>query len=408
MRCRFCESDLSLEMIDLVNSPASNSYLTAENLNHPEVYYPLKVMVCTDCWLVQIEESVSHCEIFDKDYSYFSSYSKSWLNHCETYAGMITKKLELDENSLVLEVASNDGYLLNYFKCRNIKCLGIEPTKSTAAICEQKGIETLVEFFGTKLATTLADQGRLMDLIIGNNVLAHVPDINDFVAGFSIVLKPNGVITMEFPHLMRLIEFKQFDTIYHEHYSYLSLYTVNKVFEKHNLCIFDVEQLPTHGGSLRIYAGHQDAKQDYISKDVINLIAKEKEFGLLSPETYQHFSDRIKSIKDDFNSFLVDCSKSNKKVVAYGAAAKGNTFLNFCGIKKDLIEYVVDASPYKMGKFMPGSHLPIVNETSIKESQPDYVVILPWNLMDEIIDQLSYVREWGCKFVIAIPELKVN
>ena len=407
MRCRFCDSELSIEMIDLINSPPSNSYLSKEKLEQPEPYFPLKVMVCSVCWLAQIDESVSHSEIFDKDYSYFSSYSKSWLSHCEKYVEMITKRLGLNENSLVLEIASNDGYLLEFFKKRGINCLGVEPTNSTAEICKQKGINTIVDFFGEKLATNISKQNGRMDLIIGNNVLAHVPNINDFVAGFSKVLAPDGVVTMEFPHLMKLIEFRQFDTIYHEHYSYLSLYTVSKIFEKHGLCVFDVEQLTTHGGSLRIYAGFVDSKQDQISKDVSSLIAEEKEFGLLNDETYRQFGDRVKSIKSDFVKFISDCSKANKKVIAYGAAAKGNTFLNYCGVKKDSIEYVVDASPYKVGRFLPGSHIPIVDEQRIKDSQPDYIVILPWNLKEEVMEQLSYVREWGCKFVIAVPELKV-
>lgn len=407
MRCRFCGSELSIEMIDLINSPPSNSYISTDNINLPEVYYPLKVMVCNDCWLAQIDESVSHSNIFDKDYSYFSSYSKSWLSHCESYVEMITKRLTLNESSLVLEVASNDGYLLDYFKNKGIKCLGVEPTNSTAEICKQKGIETIVEFFGKKLAARLSEQNRYMDLIIGNNVLAHVPDINDFVAGFSMVLKSNGVITIEFPHLMKLIEFKQFDTIYHEHYSYLSLNTVSEIFKRHNLCVFDVEQLSTHGGSLRIFAGHIDSKQHSISENVTKLIAEEKEFGLMDPEIYKQFANRVRSIKNDFNSFILNANKANKTIVAYGAAAKGNTFLNYCGIKKDLIKYVVDASPYKIGKLMPGSHLPIVDESRIKECKPDYIVILPWNLKEEIMGQLSYVKQWGCKFIIAVPEFKV-
>lgn len=407
MKCRFCQSSLAVEMIDLVNSPASNSYLTKESVNQPEVYYPLKVMVCSSCWLAQINESKSHSEIFDEDYAYFSSYSLSWLDHCESYVEMIAARLELNEESRVLEVASNDGYMLQYFKDKNIDCLGVEPTESTARICEQKGIETLVEFFGVSLAEKLVRQNKLKDLIIGNNVLAHVPDINDFVAGLSLVLKPNGVITLEFPHLMKLIDGKQFDTIYHEHYSYLSLYTVNKIFAKHDLCIFDVEKLTTHGGSLRVYASHISSKDHVIESRVDDLISEERQFGLMSADVYEKFSRRVKSIKNDLSLFLIECNKADKKIIAYGAAAKGNTLLNYCGIRVDMIEYVVDASPHKIGKYMPGSHLPIVSEERIRESKPDYIVILPWNLRDEIVEQLAYARDWGCKFIIAVPELTV-
>ena len=327
MKCRFCNNQLTHEFIDLVNAPPSNSFLTKEQLNEPEVFYPLKLMVCEKCRLVQIDEYKKSDDIFNKDYAYFSSYSKSWLDHARKYADMITGSLELNAESHVIEIGSNDGYLLQYFKGKQIPCLGIEPSANTAQAAGEKGIETLEEFFGVDLAERLAQEGSKADLIIGNNVLAHVPDINDFVSGLKIALKPGGVVTMEFPHLMRLIEENQFDTIYHEHFSYLS--------------------------------------------------------------------------------FLIEQKKQGNKVAAYGAAAKGNTLFNYCGIKKDLISFVVDASPHKQGMFMPASHIPVVSEKNIKETRPDFVIILPWNIKDEITEQLSYIREWGGKFVVAVPDLKI-
>lgn len=402
MNCRFCKTELNDVFVDLVNSPASNSYLTKEQLYEPEVFYPLKIYVCQKCKLVQIDEYKKSDDIFDKDYAYFSSYSTSWLSHAKNYVEMITKRLSLDNNSQITEIASNDGYLLQYFKEKNIPCIGIEPTKSTADVAREKGIEVIEEFFGSSLAQTLAKS----DLILGNNVLAHVPDINDFVKGLKIALKEKGSITMEFPHLLKLIEENQFDTIYHEHFSYLSFYTVKQIFEAQGLKLYDVEKLPTHGGSLRIYATHKE--NDIVEAvNVNNLLKEEKSFGLLDMEIYQGFQEKANNVKYDLLAFLLQAKKENKKVVAYGAAAKGNTLLNYAGVKNDLIEFVVDKSPHKQGKYLPASHIPVVSEEKISETKPEYVLILPWNIKEEVIEQLEYIKEWNGKFVVAIPELKV-
>lgn len=402
MNCRFCKTELNDIFVDLVNSPASNSYLTKEQLDEPEVFYPLKIYVCQKCKLVQIDEYKKSDDIFDKDYAYFSSYSTSWLAHAKNYVEMITKRLSLDKNSQVTEIASNDGYLLQYFKEKNIPCIGIEPTKSTADVAREKEIDVIDDFFGSSLAQTLVKS----DLILGNNVLAHVPDINDFVKGLKIALKENGTITMEFPHLLKLIEENQFDTIYHEHFSYLSFYTVKQIFEAQGLKLYDVEKLSTHGGSLRIYATHQENHIE-VSQSVEYLLKEEKAFGLLDMEIYQGFQEKANNVKYDLLAFLLQAKKENKKVVAYGAAAKGNTLLNYAGVKNDLIEFVVDKSPHKQGKYLPASHIPVVSEEKIGELKPEYVLILPWNIKDEVIEQLRYVKEWDCKFVIAVPELKV-
>ena len=408
MKCRFCQSSLNLELIDLVSSPPSNSYLSEEQLNLPEIYYPLKVMVCTNCWLVQIDEFKKHDEIFNENYAYFSSFSTSWLAHCNQYVSMITERLGLDETSSVMEIASNDGYLLQYFQEKNIHCLGIEPTESTALECQKKGIDTIIEFFGVKLAEKLAIDNKLMDLIVGNNVLAHVPDVNDFVKGIKRVLKPSGVITMEFPHLLKLLKESQFDTIYHEHYSYISLFSAIKIFSFHGLRIFDVEELPTHGGSLRIFACHEENNAFEVSDRVNQLLAIEKKEGLQDETIYRSFSEKIDSIKINFIQFLINSKAQGNSVIGYGAAAKGNTLLNYCGVRSDLIQYAVDASPHKVGKFLPGSHIAVVGEESIRKTKPDYIIILPWNLQDEIKEKLSYVRVWGCKFVVAIPEMIID
>ncbi|MFA5234905.1 MAG: class I SAM-dependent methyltransferase [Sulfurimonas sp.] len=402
MKCRFCKTELNDIFVDLVNSPASNSYLTKEQLDEPEVFYPLKIFVCQKCKLVQIDEYKKSDDIFDKDYAYFSSYSTSWLTHAKNYVEMITKRLSLDKNSQVTEIASNDGYLLQYFKEKNIPCIGIEPTKSTADVAREKGIEVVEDFFGSSMAQTLAKS----DLILGNNVLAHVPDINDFVKGLKIALKENGTITMEFPHLLNIIEENQFDTIYHEHFSYLSFYTVKQIFEKQGLKLYDVEKLPTHGGSLRIYASHLENPVE-ISQKVEHLLKEEKAFGLMEMDIYQGFQEKANKVKYDLLAFLLEAKKENKKVVAYGAAAKGNTLLNYAGVKNDLIEFVVDKSPHKQCKYLPASHIPIVSEQKISELKPEYVLILPWNIKDEVIEQLSYIKEWNGKFVVAVPELKV-
>ena len=404
MNCRFCKAELSDVFVDLINSPASNSYLSQTELNEPEIFYPLKTYVCHNCKLVQIDEYKKSDDIFDKDYAYFSSYSTSWLEHAKEYVENITKKLSLTENSKVTEIASNDGYLLQYFKEKNIPCLGVEPTSSTAKVAREKGIEVLEEFFGSKLAKTLEKS----DLILGNNVLAHVPDINDFVDGLKIALKESGTVTMEFPHLLNIIKENQFDTIYHEHFSYLSFYTVQKIFKHNGLILYDVEKLSTHGGSLRIYATHEENQNIEIGSNVESMLDEEKAFGLFDKEIYKGFQDKANKVKYDLLNFLLNAKKENKKVVAYGAAAKGNTLLNYSGVKNDLIEFVVDKSPHKQNKYLPASHIPIVSEEKISEIKPEYILILPWNIKDEIMEQLNYVKEWNCKFVVAVPILHID
>ena len=407
MLCRFCKAPLMHEFIDLGHAPASNSFLTKEQLNEPEIYYPLKVFVCSQCFLVQVDEYKKSDAIFSSDYVYFSSYSTSWLAHARTYVEMVESRFALNEESLVIEIASNDGYLLQYFNEKGIPVLGIEPTSNTAEVARGKGIETITDFFGSQLAKTLAGNGRKADLLLGNNVLAHVPDIVDFVAGMKIILKQEGVITMEFPHLLQLIQHNQFDTIYHEHFSYLSLYTVQKIFESQGLELFDVEEIPTHGGSLRIFAKHLENKALRISNSVNSLLSNEHKLGVDRIDRYKDFDKRVKKIKFDLLSFLLQAKKDNKTVAAYGAAAKGNTILNYCGVKNDLIEFVVDANPNKQGKYLPASHIAVCDEQELRKGKPDYIFILPWNIRDEIVKQLHYVRDWEAKFVISIPELNI-
>ena len=407
MKCRFCNNELSYGFIDLINAPLSNSILTEEELNEPEIFFPLKLFICEKCFLVQIDEYQKSNEIFNEKYAYFSSISKSWLEHSRKYVYMIIKKLQLNKNSFVVEIASNDGYLLQYFKELNIPCLGIEPASNTAAEAKGKGIDVIEDFFGVRLAKELTSIKKKPDLLLGNNVLAHTPDINDFAEGLKLYLSETGVITMEFPHLMQLIENNQFDTIYHEHFSYLSFLTIKSVFEAHNLEIFDVEQLPTHGGSLRIYAKHKEDDSKEISNNVEELFNLEISKKMNTMDYYKDFQKKADRIKIEFVNFLIQQKLNKKNVVAYGAAAKGNTLLNYCGIKQDLIGFVVDKSPYKQGKFLPGSHIPIINEKEIKKFKPDYIVILPWNIKDEIMEQLDYVEEWGCRFVISIPKMKI-
>ena len=407
MKCRFCNHELTHEFIDLINAPPSNSFLTKDQLNEPEIFYPLKLYVCDKCFLVQIDEYKKSDEIFNHDYAYFSSFSTSWLEHAKKYVDMITGRLRLGAESHVMEIASNDGYLLQYFMQKHIPCLGIEPSANTAKAAREKGVDTLEEFFGANLAERFAQKGKKADLIIGNNVLAHVPDINDFVSGLKIALKNNGVVTIEFPHLMRLIEENQFDTIYHEHFSYLSFHTVCQIFARHGLVIFDVEELPTHGGSLRIYARHDEDDSKPVAQNIIALLEQEATRGMLKLDYYLDFQQKADKVKYGLLSFLLEQKKRGKKVIAYGAAAKGNTLLNYCGIKKDLIGFVVDASPHKQGKYLPGSHVPVVKEGEIKRFKPDYVLILPWNIKNEIMEQLSYIRKWGGKFVVAVPDLKI-
>jgi SAM-dependent methyltransferase len=395
------------EFINLGNAPASNSFLTAEQLNEPEVFYPLKVFVCDRCFLVQIDEYKKSDAIFSDEYAYFSSYSTSWLAHAKNYVEMVEKRFSLNAQSFAVEIASNDGYLLQYFMEKSIPVLGIEPSGNTAAAAIKKGIETITEFFGTRLARKLADVERKADLLLGNNVLAHVPDIVDFVAGMKILLKPAGVITMEFPHLLQLIENNQFDTIYHEHFSYLSFYTAQKIFESVGLVIFDVEEIPTHGGSLRIFAKHQENLVWPVSVRVDDILEKEKKQGILNLDSYKKFQAKAQCIRIELLSFLLEAKREGKKVAAYGAAAKGNTLLNYCGVKDNLIEFVTDRNPYKQGKYMPASHIPVQSEKVLKDNKPDYVIILPWNIKDEVVKQLHYIRDWGGKFVVSIPSLKI-
>jgi SAM-dependent methyltransferase len=407
MNCRFCKTALKHVFIDLVNSPASNSFLEAEQLNEPETFYPLKVYTCHNCFLVQVDEYKKSGDIFDSNYVYFSSYSTSWLEHARQYTELMTSRFGLNENSQVIEVASNDGYLLQYFVKKAIPVLGIEPTLNTAEAARQKGVESLVEFFGTTLADKLVNKGTKADLLLGNNVLAHVPDIVDFVKGMKIILKPSGVITMEFPHLLQLVNNNQFDTIYHEHFSYLSFYTVQKIFAAQGLELFDVDELKTHGGSLRIYGKHKEDHAKNISPNVEKLLKKEKDAGIDKLDYYANFTRQAAEVKVGLLDFLIEQKKKGKKVAGYGAAAKGNTLLNYCGIKNDFIEFVADANPAKQNKFLPASHIPVVNEDHLKKNKPDYVIILPWNLKDEISAQLSYIRDWGGKFVVPIPRLSI-
>ena len=406
MKCRHCNSELEHTFLDLGFAPPSNAYLTTADLAKPEKYYPLKTKVCNQCWLVQTEDCTEADELFNSDYAYFSSISTGWLTHAASYAEKITRQLNLTKDSLVIEVASNDGYLLKNFVAAGIPCLGIEPTASTAAAAEELGIPVMREFFGEKLGKQLATSGKQADLIAGNNVYAHVPDINDFTRGLKSALKPGGTITLEFPHLMRLIEYAQFDTVYHEHFSYLSLYTVGRIFKAAGLRVLDAEELPTHGGSLRVYGGHaEDARQT--TSVVRILLAEEAQRGLQTLCIYEDFQVKANQVKDHFLAFLIEQKRAGKKVAAYGAAAKGNTLLNYAGVKPDLLSFVCDAAPAKHGKFMPGSHIPILPQKALQDHRPDYVVILPWNLREEVVAQLAYARHWGAKFVTAVPKLEM-
>ncbi|HMU46076.1 MAG TPA: class I SAM-dependent methyltransferase [Chitinophagaceae bacterium] len=408
MHCRFCKTSLKHIFIDLVNSPASNSFLREEQLNEPETFYPLKVFACHNCFLVQVDEYKKSDAIFNSEYVYFSSYSRSWLQHAKNYTDMMIRRFGFNESSKVVEIASNDGYLLQYFKEKGVPVLGIEPTSNTAEVAIKKGINTMTEFFGVRLAQQLSGKKNIKaDLLLGNNVLAHVPDIVDFVKGMKLLLAETGVITMEFPHLIQLIDNSQFDTIYHEHFSYLSLYTVKEIFNAEGLEIFDVDEILTHGGSLRIYAKHKEDNSNVISRNVEKLLEAEISKGVTSLSYYSGFQQKALKVKMDLLTFLVTQKRVQKKVAAYGAAAKGNTLLNYCGIKNDLIEFVVDANPAKQDKWLPGSHIPVVREEYLRETKPDFVIILPWNLKDEITTQLSYIREWDGKFVIPIPELQI-
>ena len=407
MKCRFCQEEITTEFIDLINSPASNSYLNKSQLNEPETFYPLKVYVCHNCFLVQVDEYKSFDSIFDNNYAYFSSYSTSWLTHSKNYVEKMIARFNLNSESHVVEIASNDGYLLQYFLPHRIPVLGIEPTKNTAEVAILKGIPCITEFFGVKLAEELSQKGRKADLLLGNNVLAHVPDILDFVKGLKILLNPEGIITMEMPSLVELVENNQFDTIYHEHFSYLSLTSVNNIFEACGLTIFDVEKLTTHGGSLRVYAKHNTSNRA-IESNVKEYLEIENAKGLNTLAYYKEFHLKAEKVKYALLDFLITQKRAGKTVAAYGAAAKGNTLLNFCGIKNDLISFVADANPHKQNKFLPASHIPVFDENHIKTTKPDFVLILPWNLKDEITKQLSYISEWGGQFVVPIPDVEIT
>ncbi len=407
MKCRHCATELTYTFLDLGFAPPSNAYLSEEDLLKPEKYYPLKIKVCDKCWLVQTEDYAQADELFSPEYAYFSSTSSSWLAHAKRYAEKMTKELRLDAQSLVIEVASNDGYLLKNFVATGIPCLGIEPTHSTAGAAEQLGIPVMREFFGETLSQQLAAKGLQADLIAGNNVYAHVPDINDFTRGLKVALKPGGTITIEFPHLMRLIEQAQFDTVYHEHFSYLSLQTVSRIFAAAGLRVWNVEELLTHGGSLRVYGCHQDDPRS-TQAAVTNVLQAEIQHGLQDLDTYLKFQPRADKIKDDLLNFLIIQKRLRKKVVAYGAAAKGNTLLNYAGVKPDLVEFVCDLAEAKQNKFMPGSHIPIYDPKQINWSELDFVIILPWNIASEVKAQLSAQLKPDALFVTAVPELKVT
>jgi len=407
MKCRHCQTELTLPLIDLGVAPPSNAYLTQHTLHAPEKYFPLRVLVCSECWLVQTEDYAGADELFSADYAYFSSFSTTWLQHAERYVADMVQRFALNANSHIVEVAANDGYLLQYAKARGIPCLGIEPTTSTADAARAKGIEIVEEFFGVQLAEKLVVQGKQADLTAANNVLAHVPDINDFVGGFAVLLKPAGVSTFEFPHLLRLVSENQFDTIYHEHYSYLSLIAVKRIFEHNGLSVFDVEELPTHGGSLRVYAQRTDSGIYEISANVANMLQREVQAGMTTLTFYAGFQAKADQVKNDLLAFLIEAKRAGKTVAGYGAAAKGNTLLNYAGVRPDLLPYVVDRNPAKQDKFLPGCRIPIVAEAHLIQAKPDYVVILPWNLRTEVIEQLAYIREWGGQFVTAVPNIKI-
>ena len=405
--CRFCGASLHVTMVDLGMSPLANAYLTAEQLHQMEPFYPLRVYVCEHCWLAQLETFTAPESIFS-DYAYFSSYSDSWLQHAKAYVEMAVERFHLSATSHVVEIASNDGYLLQYFVARGIPVLGIEPAANVAAAAQQRGIQTLVRFFGEDLATQCVAHGTPADLVVGNNVLAHVPQLNDFVSGLKIVLKPHGVITMEFPHLLRLMAEKQCDTIYHEHFSYFSLRTVCAVFVAHGLTLFDVEELPTHGGSLRIYARHSEDVSHPMTPRVAELLGREEAAGLQCVDTYLAFAEEVKATKRRCLAFFLQAKQQGKSLAGYGAPAKGNTLLNYLGVGTDFLDYTVDRSPHKQGHFLPGTHIPILHPDAITTTKPDYLVILPWNIQAEIRQQMAHIREWGGQFVTLIPEVVLS
>ncbi|MBN1549598.1 methyltransferase domain-containing protein [Candidatus Babeliales bacterium] len=404
--CRFCNTPLTVTFTDLGTSPLSNAYVAKESISS-EKYYPLHAYVCTNCLLVQVASFEDPDVIFSSDYAYYSSYSSSWLKHSEDYAKMIVKKFSLDNKSFVVEVASNDGYLLQFFQAQHIPHLGIEPTKNTADAALKKGIPTLREFFGKELANKLQTTDKSADLIVANNVLAHVPDLNDFIAGMKILLKASGIITIEFPHLLNLIQHNQFDTIYHEHFSYFSLATAQKIFAHHNLTIFDVDQIPTHGGSLRIYVRHTDDICKKVTTNIDAILAEEEKAGLTKLETYQQFQLKVEQLRAEFLSFLSDIQKKKGTIAGYGAPAKGNTFLNYCQITPSMLPFTVDKNPAKQNKYLPGTHIPIFHPGEIKKQKPNYVLILPWNLQEEITKELAYIKSWGGRFIVTSPKPKI-
>ena len=408
MKCRHCSSELSQPLVDLGSAPPSNAYLTTTTLHAPEKHFPLRVLVCTECWLVQTEDYAGVDELFSADYAYFSSYSTTWLKHAEQYVADAVQRFTLNATSHIVEIAANDGYLLQHVIAHGIPCLGVEPTTGTADAARAKGIEIVEEFFDAKLAQRLAAQGKQADLMVANNVLAHVPDINDFVSGFATLLKPAGVATFEFPHLLRLVSENQFDTVYHEHYSYLSLIAVKQIFERNELNVFDVEELTTHGGSLRVYAQRKDSGVRDQSRNVTKLLQLETSAGVNSTTFYANFQVKANKVKNDLLTFLIEAQQSGHSVAGYGAAAKGNTLLNYAGVRPDLLPYVVDRNPAKQEKFLPGSRIPVLSEKRIKEARPDYVIILPWNLRDEVVEQLAYIRDWNGRFVTLVPVLEVK
>jgi len=387
-------------------SPPCQTHIEVHQLNMMEKFYPLHAFVCDQCFLAQLGEYVTPDEIFS-DYAYFSSYADTWLAHCRAYTEMAERRFHLGSKSLVVELASNDGYLLQYFKERNIPVLGVEPAANVAKVAEEKGVKTEVKFFGERVARELAQQYGQADLLLGNNVLAHVPDLNDFVSGMKILLKGNGIITMEFPHIVQLIEHNQFDTIYHEHFSYFSFTTVEKVFAHHGLTLFDVDELTTHGGSIRIYGRHTENADIPVANNVVEMRKREMAFGVTTLSLYQTFGERVRRTKRKLLTLLIDIKSKGKRIVGYGAPGKGNTLLNYCGIREDFLEFTVDRSPHKQGKFTPGTHIPILHPDRIKETKPDYVLILPWNLKDEIMEQNSFIRQWGGKFIVPIPEARI-
>ncbi len=407
MNCRHCKATLTLPLIDLGFAPPSNAYLSKQQLQQPEKKYPLRVLVCQTCWLAQTEDFAQAHELFDADYAYFSSFSSTWLEHAKRYANEMSARFHFSSSSHVVEIAANDGYLLQYFKAANIPCTGVEPTASTASAARAKGIHIVQEFFGVALANTLVSQGKQADLTAANNVLAHVPDINDFVAGFTVLLKPNGVATFEFPHLMQLMALNQFDTIYHEHFSYLSLTAVQRIFAANGLTVFDVEEHPTHGGSLRVFAQRTDTCKQPINDRVAKMLRTEDAMGIQTEKYYLAFQARAEKVKDDFINFLAEAKRHGKTVAAYGAAAKGNTLMNFAELGSDLIQYVVDKNPAKQGKFMPGSRIPIVSPEALQSQRPDYLVILPWNIAEEVMQQNAVLAELGTQFVKAVPKLEI-